>query len=166
MSQDPQSPSLDDIVKGELSSYYRHLAKRVETAVRAVPQEKLWVKPYDYGNSLGHLLLHLTGNLNHYVGSLVAGTGYVRDREFEFTDPTQHSGEHLLQGFHAAVDMVLATIAEQDDGSWGLAVSGQPPIETRFGLLLVCAAHLNNHIGQMAYLVRELGHDTNEPPIW
>ena len=36
----------------------------------------------------------------------------------------------------------------------------------RFGLLLVCASHMNNHIGQMSYLVRALGHDTNEPPVW
>ena len=41
------------------------------------------------GNSIGHLILHLTGNLNHYIGSLVAGTGYERRREQEFTDPAR-----------------------------------------------------------------------------
>ena len=45
-------------------------------------------------------------------------------------------------------------------------VSEEPPVQTRFGLILVCAAHLNNHIGQMSYLVRAQGYDTNEPPIW
>jgi hypothetical protein len=40
------------------------------------------------------------------------------------------------------------------------------PIQTSFGMLLVCAAHLNNHIGQMAYLVQAQGHSTQEPPVW
>ncbi len=53
----------------------------------AIPEDQLWTKPFAFGNSIGHLVLHLTGNLNHYVGALVAGTGYVRDREHEFTDP-------------------------------------------------------------------------------
>ena len=58
-------------------------------AVRALPREKLWVKPYPYGNSVGHLVLHLTGNLNHYVGAKIAATGYIRDRPREFNDPAE-----------------------------------------------------------------------------
>ena len=45
-------------------------------------------------------------------------------------------------------------------------VDEQPPIQTRLGLFLVCAAHLNNHIGQMSYLVQALQANTKEPPVW
>ena len=45
-------------------------------------------------------------------------------------------------------------------------VADQPPIQTRLGLFLVCAAHLNNHIGQMSYLVQALKASTGEPPVW
>ena len=45
-------------------------------------------------------------------------------------------------------------------------VAAQPPIQTRLGLFLVCAAHLNNHIGQMSYLVQALEASTKEPPVW
>ena len=78
------------ITSDEFARYFRHLADRVDKAARSVPEDKLWIKPFPFGNSIGHLVLHLTGNLNHYIGSLVAGTGYTRHREHEFTDPARH----------------------------------------------------------------------------
>ena len=49
-------------------------------------EEQFWRKPLEPGNSVGHLVLHLTGNLNHFVGAQLGKTGYVRDREREFTE--------------------------------------------------------------------------------
>ena len=150
----------------EFARYFEHLAGRVERAVRAVPQDQLYVKPFAYGNSIGHLLLHVTGNLNHYIGAVIAGSGYVRDRPREFTDEAPPPPDAALQRFHEAVALVCRTVRSLDDVGWQSAVNEQQPIKTRFGLVLVCASHLNNHIGQMSYLVRALGHDTNEPPVW
>ena len=160
-----QSP-LTACVAEEFARYIHHLAARVERAVRSVPQEKLWQKPFPFGNSLGHLVLHLTGNLNHYVGALIAGTGYVRDRPREFTESSPPPAEEALRRFHEAVALVVRTVRSLDAAGWLTPVPDQPPIQTCFGLLLVCTAHLNNHIGQMSYLVQALGHSTNEPPIW
>jgi uncharacterized damage-inducible protein DinB len=150
----------------ELTRYFKHLASRVERAVRALPKEKLWVKPYPYGNSVGHLLLHLTGNLNHYIGSGIAGSGYERDRAKEFTDAAGYPAEDVLRNFLKAIDMVVATIEKQDDESLLAPAPHETPIQTRFGLIVVCLAHLNNHIGQISYLLQAQGHSTNEPPVW
>jgi uncharacterized damage-inducible protein DinB len=157
---------LADAIGDEFARYFEHLAGRVEKAVHAIPREKLYVKPFAYGNSIGHLLLHLTGNLNHYIGATIAGTNYVRDRPREFTEPAPPSPEEALQRFRDAVALVVRTVQSLDDAGWQIPVNEQQPIKTRLGLVLVCAAHLNNHIGQMSYLVRALGHDTNEPPMW
>jgi uncharacterized damage-inducible protein DinB len=157
---------LTTVVEDELARYFRHLASRVERVVRSVPPEKLWVKPFPFGNSVGHLVLHLTGNLNHYIGAKIAGTGYVRDRPKEFTETTEYPGPELLERFHDAVEMVVRTLQALDAEGLMAPISEEQPIETRFGLLLVCATHLNNHIGQMSYLVQALGHSTQEPPIW
>src|SRR5262245_27124296 len=60
---------LSQTIRDEYVRYFRHLAVRVEKALRAVPKDKVYVKPFAFGNSLGHLVLHLTGNLNHYIGA-------------------------------------------------------------------------------------------------
>jgi hypothetical protein len=153
-------------VADEFVRYFEHLAGRVERAVRSVPQDKVYVKPYTYGNSVGHLVLHLTGNLNHYIGAVMAGTGYARDRPKEFSDASPPPPDVALSRFREGVALVVRTIRSLDDASWRVEVSEQQPIQTRFGLMLVCAAHLNNHIGQMSYLVQSLGHSTQEPPVW
>jgi uncharacterized damage-inducible protein DinB len=160
------SLTLRDAVAGDFARYFRHLGARVERAVRSIPREKLWIKPFAFGNSVGHLVLHLTGNLNHYVGALIAGTGYVRHRSEEFTDPSEYPAEEVLARFQEAVEMVVRTIESLDEARLSEPIADQPPVETTFGLLLVCAAHLNNHIGQLSYLVQAQGHTTQEPPIW
>ena len=62
--------------------------------------------------------------------------------------------------------MVVRTLEAQDDSSFLTPVPDQPPIQTRLGLFLVCAAHMNNHIGQMSYLVQALQASTKETPVW
>jgi uncharacterized damage-inducible protein DinB len=150
----------------EFARYFRHLAERVDKAARSVTEEQLWVKPFPFGNSIGHLVLHLTGNLSHYVEALVAGSGYTRHREHEFTDATRYPRDEVLSRFHQAAGMVVQTLSTQDESALLTPVAGQPPIQTRLGLFLVCAAHLNNHVGQMSYLVQALQTSTNEQPVW
>ncbi len=64
------------------------------------------------------------------------------------------------------MDLVVRTVESQDEADFATPVDAQKPIQTRFGLFLVCAAHLNNHIGQMSYLVQGLQSSTQEPPVW
>jgi hypothetical protein len=110
--------------------------------------------------------LHLTGNLNHYIGAGIAGTGYVRHRELEFTDPSPPPPDVALARFREAIAMVKQTMSKQSDADWAASVQSNHPIETRFGLFLVVIAHINNHIGQMAWLVQAQGGSTGEPPVW
>src|SRR3954451_205545 len=121
---------VDDLVR-----YFRHMESRVERAVRSLPREGLWVKPFAFGNSVGHLVLHLTGNLNHYVGALIARTGYVRDRPREFTEASPPPPEGLMARFHEAVGMVMEPVRSLDADGWMTTVAEQPPVQTRFGLI-------------------------------
>ncbi len=130
----------------------------------AVPAESLWIKPFPFGNSVGHLVLHVTGNLNHFVGATIAGSGYIRDREKEFTDAAHPAVDDLLKRFHEAVAMVVSTLHTLDDQAYMVPVEHNVPIRTRLGLLMVCVAHLNNHIGQMSYLVQGLKPGNEQEP--
>lgn len=166
MAESAGKSQLASTVATEFSRYFLHLAARVDRHVRALPKDKLWVKPFPFGNSVGHLVLHLTGNLSHYIGAQIAGTGYVRDRPREFTESVYPSAEETLERFHNAVAMVVRTVESLDDAGFNATLIDHPPVETRFGQFLVVAAHLNNHVGQMSYLVQAQGYSTQEPPVW
>jgi uncharacterized damage-inducible protein DinB len=151
-------PELASTVASSLAAFYEEVRDRVHEWVAPVSTEQLWRKPYPYGNSIGHLLLHLTGNLNHYIGAGIAGTGYVRNRPLEFSDASKRSKEQVLADFDAAIAMVASTIRKQSEA--GLTAPYSDPTEnyakTRFSVFLRMAAHAYHHTGQIIYLSKEL----------
>jgi hypothetical protein len=146
------------IIAHELSRYYQERADAIHKLVDSLTTDQLWTKPYPYGNSIGHLLLHLTGNLSYYIGTEIAGTGYVRNRPLEFSDETRQPKETVLKKFDEAVAMVRATLEKQSEADWARAYSakGLDQAGTRFYIFVNCAAHLSQHLGQIIYLCKEL----------
>src|SRR5215467_10953805 len=93
--------------------YYQQAAEKVRALVEPLSEEQIWARPYPYGNSIGHLLLHLTGNLSYYVGAEMGGTGYVRNRPVEFTDAAGYPKTTLIKNFNAAITTIITTIQKQ-----------------------------------------------------
>ena len=148
---------LGETMTSSLAAQYLKLAGTVRELAASLSDQQFWANPFAFGNSFGHLVLHLTGNLNYYIGAQIAGTGYVRDRPLEFSDVTQPSKAMALKKFDQAIEMVLSTIKSQsaDDWSSDYAAIGVDARD-RFGIVLTCATHLHHHIGQMMYLCFEL----------
>ena len=136
-----------------LCDRYTTNAARVRELAAPLTNDQFWRKAFPFGNSFGHLVLHLTGNLNYYIGTQIAGTGYVRDRPREFNDPNPPPKDEALQKFYDAVAMVLKTVRAQSSEDWAKeysAVGTNAP--NRLDIIMHCAAHIQHHIGQMIYL--------------
>jgi uncharacterized damage-inducible protein DinB len=144
---------LDGTLVLVLASRYLANAARVRALAEPLTDSQFWQKPFPYGNSFGHLVLHLTGNLNYYIGAQIAGTGYVRDRQREFSDPHPPSKAEALKRFDDAVAMVVRTVGAQSAEDWSAEYSGAgTDAKTRLDMIMQCAAHMQHHIGQMIYL--------------
>jgi hypothetical protein len=103
-------------------------------------------------------VLHLTGNLNYYIGAEVAGTGYVRERDREFTEEARPAKNGVLQRFADTVAMVARIARAQSEKDWSLPYTAmrEETAGNRFNIFLRCATHLDHHVGQMMYLQFEL----------
>lgn len=146
-------PTLDVTLANTLIAHYTKNAVRVCELGGPLTNDQFWQKPYPYGNSFGHLVLHLTGNLSYYIGAQIAQTGYVRDRPREFNDPNPPSKEEALQRFDGAVAMVVRTIQSQSAEDWAASYTATGAnASNRFDMIVQCAAHMQHHIGQMIYL--------------
>lgn len=144
---------LDGALASVLTDRYTANAARVCELAAPLTSDQFWQKPFPYGNSFGHLVLHLTGNLNYYIGAQIAKTGYVRDRSREFNDPAPPAKEEALKRFDEAVAMVKETIRAQSPDHWSAEYSGVGTnAKIRLDMIVQCAAHLQHHIGQMVYL--------------
>ncbi|HEY4906943.1 MAG TPA: DinB family protein [Candidatus Acidoferrum sp.] len=150
-------PELSETVNTSFANYYEKLRVDLHTWVASLTEDQFWKNPFSYGNSVGHLVLHLTGNLNYYIGAQIAQTGYKRDRPREFAETKPPTKPEALADFDRVIEMVKATIRAQSAEDWSTAYSGAGvTCETRFAIVLDCAAHADHHIGQILNLAREL----------
>ena len=145
-------------ITAALSSEYRMRALELHKWVDPLSEDQFWRNPYSYGNSVGHLVLHLSGNLNYYIGARIAETGYIRNRDLEFTETRRPSKAEVLRRFDDTIAMVIATIQRQSESDWTLPYSAErePEAKNRLTAVLRCAVHLYHHVGQINYLCREL----------
>jgi uncharacterized damage-inducible protein DinB len=141
------------LAKTALIDQLEKLRDEVRDLAEPLSEEEFWTKPLDPGNSIGHLVLHLSGNLNHFVGGQLGGTGYVRDREREFTEtqvPSKAEALKQLDGAAAIFRKVVSGLSAEQ-----LAA---PHPEARLGIVMRALtsllAHFALHRGQMSYIVR------------
>ncbi len=112
----------------------------------------LWVRPVGITNPAGALARHLAGNLRHFIGAQLGGTGYVRDREAEFADRATPRAELLAQVDAARrdVDAALRALpATRLAEPYPLDVGG---VRLATGLFLThLLTHFAYHLGQVDY---------------
>ncbi|HMQ04114.1 MAG TPA: DinB family protein [Pyrinomonadaceae bacterium] len=137
-------------ILGEL--YRRDLSKLKDEIGLYADDDDLWRVEGDISNSAGNLSLHISGNLQHFFGAVLGDSGYVRDRDGEFTRKGVSRTE-LLSEVDAALDDVIETLAgltdEDLESIYPIEVFGSP-MKTGF-FLTHLATHLNWHLGQINY---------------
>ena len=135
-----------------LEIFERDLGKLKEEISLYTDENNLWKTEKQISNSGGNLALHLIGNLNHFIGATLGNTGYVRERDKEFSDkniPVQK----ILDNIDATIIVVKNTLsnltAEDFEKVFPLEKHGQI-VKTDF-MLLHLLAHLEYHLGQINY---------------
>lgn len=113
---------------------------------------EIWKTPSGVANSAGALALHLSGNLRHFVGARLGGTGYVRDRPGEFAGGALPR-EDILREIDAAIADIDAALASLlDDELEARFPDAVPGVNVTTGdFLLHLIAHTGYHLGQIDY---------------
>jgi len=150
--------TLSPIIQQGFSHYFCDFLDRVQALAADLAEEEFWRNPYPYGNSIGHLVLHITGNLNYYIGAQLAATGYVRDRQREFSESTPPTKAATIAELADVIATVIAVLEAQQESDWSTPyrADGVDDIHDRFNIFLRCAVHFHHHIGHMTYTKDEL----------
>jgi hypothetical protein len=140
------------MVQPYIEFFLRDLNKVKEEIILYNNENDLWIVNGDIQNSAGTLVLHLIGNLKHFIGAQIGLTGYERNRNKEFSD-RNISREKLISEVEDAISIVkkfLPTIKDED-------FSKEFPVEM-YGakrstgyILLSLSTHFCYHLGQINY---------------
>ena len=115
-------------------------------------ESNLWLVPDGISNCAGNLALHIVGNLNHFIGATLGNTGYVRQRELEFSLKDVPKSEILNQidDLIPILEATLVKLTEHDlNKNYPLQVFNFEMTTEYFLVHLVM--HLSYHLGQVNY---------------
>ena len=137
--------SLQEIFKRDLEKLKQEISLYRE-------EKNLWVIDKNIANSAGNLCLHLVGNLNTYIGAEMGNTGYIRDRDLEFSQkniPRQQLIK-MVEDTIAVVEEGLNKLHEDDlEKEYPVLIFKE---KTSTGFFLVhLAVDLDYHLGQINY---------------
>ena len=115
-------------------------------------EKTMWLTPEGISNSAGNLCLHLIGNLNHFIGAGLGDSGYVRQRELEFSLKNVSRAELIQQVDDAKVmvSLILKKVTEADLQKQYTHQVFKAPMTTAF-FLGHLSTHLAYHLGQLNY---------------
>ena len=126
---------------------------RLKTEIESYQDEAiLWKINGDIKNAAGNLCLHLIGNLNTYIGAEIGKSGYIRNRELEFSLKDVPKSELLMmiEQTIKVVDESLSQLKEEDLAQEYPTLVFEDKTSTGF-FLIHLTTHLTYHLGQINY---------------
>jgi len=132
------------------------LPAQIKACLEELTEEQLWWRPNEHSNSVGNLVLHLSGSMRHYLSRGVGGIEYQRDRPAEFAERGPIPREQLLSTFDDTIAQA-AQILNSLGTSRFLDPSDEPNyMPTIFDVIFNIAIHLATHTGQIVYITKML----------
>lgn len=141
------------MITESIRSLFNRDLNKLKTEIAAYNnEENLWVIDKSIANSAGNLCLHLVGNINHFIGAQLGNTGYIRNRELEFSlkDVPRTELIEKIEATIAMIDSILPQLSEEDLKREYPLVVFESKMTTDY-FLIHLVAHLDYHLGQINY---------------
>ncbi|REE25689.1 DinB family protein [Winogradskyella pacifica] len=135
-----------------IALFKRDLNKLIEEIELYKTDSHIWKIEGSVTNSAGSLCLHLIGNINHFIGSVLGNTGYVRQRDLEFSLKDVPKSELIkqIEDTLVAVERTLKIVTPEDlQKEYQLQVFKEPMTTEYF--LVHLSTHLAYHLGQINF---------------
>ncbi|WP_299365944.1 DinB family protein [Winogradskyella sp.] len=132
--------------------FKRDLNKLKEEVNAYKDEVNLWLVPEGILNSAGNLCLHLVGNLNHFIGATLGNSGYVRQRDLEFSIKNVPKSE-MLQQIDDTITVIEDTLGKLNASDLQEEYRRNPfeDFMTTEYFLVHLTTHLSYHLGQINY---------------
>jgi uncharacterized damage-inducible protein DinB len=137
---------------------------KIAEAIDALDDKQIWRRPNESSNSIGNLLLHLSGNVRQWIISGVGGADDTRDRASEFAARVSVSKGELVELIKATLDEADAILAKIEDEC--AATNSDAPLQrvcrpqayevTVFDAILHVVEHFSYHTGQIIFAAKWL----------
>lgn len=127
---------------------------KLRAAVKALPADAIWWRANATSNSVGNLLLHLTGNVRQWIVGGVGGSTVARDRAGEFAAQSGASADALLADLDRVLDDVDAVLARLSAADLASSRTIQGRELTVLEAIYHVVEHFSLHLGQIILVAK------------
>lgn len=142
-----------------------HLTGQIRTCLQALDHEQVWWRPHERANAVGNLVLHCAGSTRFYIGHVVGGHDFTRDRDREFSEREALSTEELLTRLDVAVTEADEVLSTFDPERLLERTERTPKPTTLMNVIGLQLAHYATHTGQIAYVAKMYAPDAIDD-VW
>jgi uncharacterized damage-inducible protein DinB len=129
---------------------------QIRECVEQLDEEQLWWRPNEQANSVGNLVLHVSGSTRHYLSHLLGGLDYTRNRPAEFAERGPVPKTQLLSNFDQVISEAAQVLSSFDTSRFLNPTTEPGYYATIFEQLLGISIHLATHAGQVVYITKML----------
>jgi len=127
---------------------------RIIKCVEILDEKDLWYKHNESSNSVGNLILHLSGNVRQYVVSGIAGQKDSRERDSEFNIESKIGKEELIENLKQALYEANGIVAGLKEEELKASKEVQGFGLTVLSILIHVIEHFSYHVGQITYFTK------------
>ncbi|MBI1356148.1 MAG: DUF1572 domain-containing protein [Acidobacteria bacterium] len=132
---------------------------KIEKALAKLSDEQIWARGRETENSIGNLLLHLSGNVRQWIVAGVGGGKDHRDRDAEFAQRDAIPAAELLEKLRATLDDADRALEGVEPAALLATHRIQGYEVTGLRAIYHCVEHFGGHTGQILWAVK---HATGE----
>jgi uncharacterized damage-inducible protein DinB len=129
---------------------------KVERCVEQLTDEQVWWRPNPESNSIGNLLLHISGNARQWIVCGLGGAADERQRQTEFDERRILPREELLTLFRTTITEVDDVLARFDPARLLESYPIQGTEATALAAIFHVTEHISMHTGQIILLTKLL----------
>jgi uncharacterized damage-inducible protein DinB len=127
---------------------------KIRAAVEALPPDAVWWRANESSNSVGNLLMHLTGNIRQWIVGGVGGEPNTRDRAGEFGTRSGEDAATLLARLDAAIDEVDRVLGRLTEADLSTPRTIQGRDLTVLEAIYHVVEHFSMHLGQIILVAK------------
>jgi uncharacterized damage-inducible protein DinB len=127
---------------------------KLQHCVNVLPRSAVWARPNQASNSIGNLLVHLTGNVTEWILGGVGGRSITRYRAGEFAQRDGADGSKLLDNLEVVLRQADGVLGGLTEGDLERSVVIQERDTTVLAAVYHVVEHFAMHTGQIIFLTK------------
>jgi uncharacterized damage-inducible protein DinB len=132
----------------------KHHLPQIIKSLESLPDADIWWRPNRASNSVGNLVLHLSGNVRQWIISGIGGSADVRRRDEEFSELGPLPRKGLVALLRSTVNDACRVLAKMPPASLHTTMSRQGYVMTRQAAIMRVIEHFAYHTGQIVYVTK------------